>query len=402
VIFAPGYTPVARLGNLPKHLLSVGLILSLVLPVLCLRRSSRSGRREIVALAALALFAFPAAIMHSLSVPSFRWTYDNNPLIVVALGALCLLGLRTAQLLLPRRRPAFVLVVMAAAAMLQFTLWSTSMHTVRRLEQCTVSWPEVDYLRGARLPRAAEPLRELVPLVRRLAPSPGDTVLVLPNDPDLEAWFDRRRPQLSSAIVFVDQYWERYVDADFERIVSHPPKVIVVAPRYWGPFMQKFWGGNERGAHRLTMRVILDLMVPHYEHVATLDAPFVEDVRGGEDFVDVWVRKQRGRAVAPRGSAGARRGSGGDAVAPAARREEREPDRDRRHEPAEGLREHHARVRTRLDQEAVQHAEGDHRERPAAGAAPEQEAQRQLGLAEPHALPPAQHAVIAEALAEAP
>jgi hypothetical protein len=303
LLFPLGFTAVARLGFLPKHLLSVGLLLSLVLPALCLRRSAQPGRREILALAVLALLAFPAAIMHSLSAPSFRWTYDNNPLIVVALGALCLLGLRTAQLLLPKRRRSFAVVMTAAAAMLQFTLWATSTHTIRRLEQCAVSWPEVDYLRGARLPRAAEPLRELVPLVRRLAPAPNDEVLVLPNDPDLEAWFDRRRPQLSSAIIFVDQYWDRYVDADFERVASHPPKVILLAPRNRGPYIQALWGAHDTRSRRFMMRVIWEL-VPHYEHVAALEvgSSIKADSRG-EDFVDVWVRKEgrplRGRPAPP-------------------------------------------------------------------------------------------------------
>jgi hypothetical protein len=295
-IFSPGFgplihffTPVARLGWLPKHLMAVGLLLTLVLPVLCLWRSARVGRRELHALAVLALLTFPAAIMHSLSVPSFRWTYDNNPLIVVALGALCLFGFRTLQLLLPGRPLAFTIAMTAAAAMLQFTLWSTSTHTIRRLERCTEAWPEVRYLSGAKLPIEAAPLRELVPLVRRLAPAPHDEVLVLPNDPDLEAWFDRKRPLLSSAVVFVDQYWDRYVDPDFERLASHPPKVIVIAPRNWGPFMQTFWGAGERGARRLTMRVILELLPQRYELHASIAVPFLKPV--ADDYMDVWVRK---------------------------------------------------------------------------------------------------------------
>jgi hypothetical protein len=49
-------------------------------------------------------------------------------------------------------------------------------------------------------------MRELVGIVRSAADASTDrTVLLLPNDPNVEAWFDRPRPSLSSAIIFVDQ-----------------------------------------------------------------------------------------------------------------------------------------------------------------------------------------------------
>jgi hypothetical protein len=280
------FTPIAHLGWLPKYVMSTGLILLLVIPALCLRQ--RLARRELTLLAALALVTLPAAVMHSLSVSSFRWTYDNNPLIVPAIGALCLFGFWTTQRL-PVRLHAPAIALIAAAALLQFTLWSTSAHLIRRLEQCTRSWPEVRHLAGARLPPAADFLRELVAVVRRVAPAPEDEVLFLPNDPDVEAWFDRARPKLSGAIVFVDQYWDRYVDGDFERLALDPPEVIVIAPRNWGPFMQTFWGAGDRGARRLTMRVIFELLPQRYDLHASIGVPTLRPVV--DDYMDIWVRK---------------------------------------------------------------------------------------------------------------
>jgi len=287
IVVPLGFAPAAHLGWLPKHLMSTGLILSLVLPVLCLRFSPRFESRNLHALGVLSLLTFPPAVTHSLSGWQFRWTYDNNPLITIALCIVSLLVFQTLQRFLPNHRLAFAILVTLGSALLQLTLWSTLPNMFGGLEQCTETWPEVRYLQGAKLSKSASFLRNVIPIVRSLTPEPGDEMLYLPNDPDVEAWFDRPRPKLSGAIVWVDQYWDRYVDADFERLAKNPPKVIVISPRYSGPFMQTFWGAGGTGARRLTMRVILELFPRRYQLHSSVLVPGLRY----PDYVDVWVRK---------------------------------------------------------------------------------------------------------------
>src|SRR5262249_26222902 len=70
----------------------------------------------------------------------------------------------------------------------------------------------------------------LVQLVRG-ASAPDDTVLLLPEDPNVVAWFERPRPLVSSAILFVDQYPVDRVAGDVDPLVAHPPKVVVIGPQ---------------------------------------------------------------------------------------------------------------------------------------------------------------------------
>jgi hypothetical protein len=133
-------------------------------------------------------------------------------------------------------------------------------------------------------------MRELVRIVRsQAAPDAGDAVLLLPNDPNVEAWFDRPRPALSSAILFTDQYWDRYVDADFDALRKNPPKVIIIGPRnYWRPFSKIWHWHKEEGLLRLIDRVESELLPRDYA------PPLEQRIRFGEgtDFMDVYVRKE--------------------------------------------------------------------------------------------------------------
>jgi hypothetical protein len=123
--------------------------------------------------------------------------------------------------------------------------------------------------------------------VRRLAPDPeADEVLLLPDDPNVESWFERRRPALQGAIVFADQYWDRYVDADFARLCEQPPKVIVLGPRHsWRPVSRQW--NVDRGCERLIDRALNELLPQHYELVASQEIHY----SGKHDYVDIYVRK---------------------------------------------------------------------------------------------------------------
>ncbi|MBI3782444.1 MAG: hypothetical protein HY270_03485 [Deltaproteobacteria bacterium] len=128
-------------------------------------------------------------------------------------------------------------------------------------------------------------MREVLHSVWGLAPNPNDQVLLLPADPNVESWLARPRPALAGAIIFVDQYWDRYVDVDFARLVTAPPKVIVIGPRFIGRFFQLGWHG-QTGAARLMARVEKELLPTHYR----LAAQQKIKVNIREDFMDIYVR----------------------------------------------------------------------------------------------------------------
>jgi hypothetical protein len=280
-------------GMFPADLLSTGLLLCL-LAIACrligplLPSALRAG--DIERVAAFGFVTFPAAIFHSLSVHYFRWTYDNNPLVTVAIAGLCAVALRILVRLVRRRPFAGTALACVGAFALQFVLWSTFGNSIDRLRLCTVSWPEVSYLRQARLTERAAGMRQVVRMVRTLTPA-GDQVLLLPEDPNVQAWFARPRPTFSSAILFVDQYWDRYVDSDFERLVSHPPKVIVMGPRHWSAFYQNAWHPNT-GASRFIARVDAELLPRLYRLYAQQK---VKVWARSDDVVDVFVRIDRSR-----------------------------------------------------------------------------------------------------------
>jgi hypothetical protein len=122
--------------------------------------------------------------------------------------------------------------------------------------------------------------------VRTLAPKDsGERVLLLPNDPGVEAWFDRPRPDLSSAMIFVDQYWDRYVDDDFARLEKSPPKVIIIGPRGWWRYYGQHWQ-QHRGTERL-IDLVQDRLLPRrYKLHQAQEITF----RGGRDFMDIYER----------------------------------------------------------------------------------------------------------------
>lgn len=236
-----------------------------------------------------------AAFTMSLSSPELRWTYDNNPLIPFAFacvitGAAWIAAVAGGRSL--RRRAVLTAV---ATAVVSTLAWASLADQIWVAEKATVSWSEIEHLDGAELRPASGGMRTLVGEVRRLA-APDEPVLLLPEDPNVQAWFERPRPHLTSAMVFADQYWDRYVDEDFERLADAPPKVIVIGPRdFWRQFSRLVHDG--KGAERLVDRVRRELLVRGYDRRPAVrfqwhQWPYSGDP--GYDWLDVWVR--RGRA----------------------------------------------------------------------------------------------------------
>lgn len=240
----------------------------------------------------LVLVALVAAAFHNLSASELRWTVDNNPLVILALAALAALVIapeRTADLCRSEPPSAGRACLVAATVL----CWTTMIPQWQAARECRIAWPEVSHLRGARLRPKAEGMRELVSVVRRWAPRHDDCVLVLPDDPNVEAWLERPRPALTSSIVFTDQYWDRYVEEDFRRLQADPPRVIVVGPRVcWRPF-SRVWHADW-GAERLIDCVETRLIADRYRLVGSVAVP----LRGMTDYMDVYVRCDEMGAVA--------------------------------------------------------------------------------------------------------
>ena len=241
--------------------------------------------RRVSAFAGAFAITFAAAMFHGLSIRWFRWSHDNNPLVLVAYAALFQVTLAALDHL-PARRQRPLAVALVCFVVIPLPAWARLGDQLLACRQCTERWAEVRHLVGAKMRPAASGMRRLVEEVRRSA-APGEQVLLLPNDPEVEAWFERDRPHLSSLIVFVDQYWDRYVDNDVATLKAQPPQVIVVGPvGFWRQFHHHYQHG--RGAERLIDRITRELLPQSYELRATV--PILH--RGQTDSMEVYVRRR--------------------------------------------------------------------------------------------------------------
>lgn len=224
----------------------------------------------------LALVWMPAALGHSLSTMFLRWTYDNNPLIGAALT------LMVAGALATRRRSGNV----AAVALIAWLCWPTVEALRARSVYCTEAWPEIPAATGAYFPATAAPLRALIAEIHRHA-APGDAVLLLPEDPDFAAMIGQPRPRVSSAILYMDQYWDAWVPSDVERLTADPPKVIVLTSNAMR-FAQTFYGGQGHRTHALAIELERALIPTRY---VALGERHYRRYDGREDTLLLYVRR---------------------------------------------------------------------------------------------------------------
>lgn len=262
-----------------------GLLLLVMLGVFVRPPWRFLGRHE-HSFAVLGFIAMPAAVGYSLSDSSFRWVYDNNPLILIALAVgYCAFLSVVSSTSLSRVLPGTAVPALAGTAILTLCCWTHPDRMLAAARDCSETWPEIAHLAGARLRPSAAGMRELVALVRQAAPAPSDAVLLLPNDPNVEEWFERPRPSLSSPMIFTDQYWDRYVAADFQALERDPPKVVIIGPRgYWRRFTARWHPGW--GAERLIDRVREELLPSRYRLLAEHPIRFQKT----SEIMDVYIR----------------------------------------------------------------------------------------------------------------
>jgi hypothetical protein len=246
-----------------------------------------SYRHDHRALAAMFCVLLPAAAFHSLSGISFRWTYDNNPLITLAISG-TLVSLLHVSSHVSRDRPGQgrrfwggVIALVCCAC------WARFSEPLRECRQCARECSDIPYLRHARLPPGAESVRTLASVVKDcVLDDPNARVLLLPNDPDVEEWIGCARPKLSCAVLFADHYWDRYVESDFDRLARDPPKVIVMGPRKgWREFAEH-WHKNW-GCTRLIEGVRTRLLPRSYAHYRAIPLTF----NGKDDWIDVFKKR---------------------------------------------------------------------------------------------------------------
>ena len=145
-------------GNMPVKLLDLALVPGVVLVAGAIIHACRgkSGGLGDHPLAPYCVVFLMAALFHSLSVAWFRWTYDNNPLIVLALVFL-FSPLVIAQGTARKWAANVATGLLCACVSLMWTFFFWPCATVR---SCTESWPEIRHLAGARLRPDCEGMRE--------------------------------------------------------------------------------------------------------------------------------------------------------------------------------------------------------------------------------------------------
>jgi hypothetical protein len=235
------------------------------------------------------LISFLSCLFHSLSDPgmnNYLGDQSFQPVLVLCVGAIVLWTVATLDSfqmasISPRLRA--VLTSALSCFILALSAY-IACDTMDLISSCRMKPVGIDYLRHSRLMTDATGVLELVNRTKNLTSS-NNTVLLLPGDPNLEAWFDRPRPTTSCPIVFTDIYSINYVDDDLRRLVMNPPNVIIIGPRTEMQSGYKWSLGTETFISRVKTE-LLDV-----DYKLAFSQPFVH--LGAGDYFDVYLLSQR-------------------------------------------------------------------------------------------------------------
>jgi hypothetical protein len=252
-----------RLRFVPSYGLALGCF-----AFVAMLQGSVDGHR----LNAAVLVALATSLLHNLSSPQFRPFYDPNPLVPFAFLYLYAAFERAE---LPRVGLAVFTLSLAALFSPKLDRALSAQIPIGR----EGSWAGL-YVNQSAMPivRAALRVRELT--------TDDDRVLVLPEDLEIAALIGRRRPDLTGAVVFVDQYPRRRVDGDLEKLARALPKVVVIRPREREVWIRMFalWNNNS-GARAVTERFLDDWLPNRYRLDSTYSTRFADTMQD----LEVWV-----------------------------------------------------------------------------------------------------------------
>lgn len=220
------------------------------------------------------LAALVASLIYDTSWVRFEPFYYTVPFIPFVLGSLFLVTERSGA------RWATPLALALTILPTYGTKLSRAMSDDVAIKGGYWSGLRVNY-RGVQIAEAARRAQELA--------GPTGTVLVLPEDVALVGLIQRPRPKLRGAVIFVDQYPQRLLEADLKEIDEHPPDVIVIHPRRRSDWQRLFQTWTEGSAASRFVDHVLSSLLPKYQRDSSYPTIFFWD----QGQLDVYVRKDK-------------------------------------------------------------------------------------------------------------
>jgi hypothetical protein len=248
------------------------LFLCVAFAALIVPSALRSGPPRAHELAAVTLVALVTSLLHNLSSPEFRPFYDPNPIIPLAFAYL-FTGLDRAEL--PKTKLLVYALALAALYSPKFGRVLAADLPTGRMGR----WSGL-YVNASAVPivHAAQRVWELT--------DESDEVLVLPEDLEIAALVGRRRPPLTGAVVFVDQYPKRVAKQDLAKLERRLPKIVLLRPANRAVWVRLFslWSSNS-GAREILDRFLDDFLPHHYR----LDSSYPTRYGDSTIQLQIWV-----------------------------------------------------------------------------------------------------------------
>jgi hypothetical protein len=235
-------------------------------------RSATGGDRDNArALSLLFGFALVAALLRDPWLFGIHPTQGGDALTAVALIFVFLAAQKTGW---PLARPLILALALCG-------LFGLKLH--RALDTSTLV--RTGYWSGLRVNHRGLELLAASRRVRELT-RPQDTVLVVPEDPEIAALIGRPRPHLRGSIVFSNHYPARLLESDRSELDLRPPRVVVIHPRrpeQWQPWLVAF---SPHGAATVLSLFVSATELPRrYRLDSTYRTTYVTD----QGALEIWL-----------------------------------------------------------------------------------------------------------------